>query len=339
MLDDRARALLKALVEKYIDEGQPVGSRTLSRLSGLDLSAATVRNVMADLEELGFITSPHISAGRIPTPRGYRFFVDSLLTIQPLATATLSQLECQLHAVDPQQLVASASQLLSELTTFAGIVRMPKRRLSGFRRVEFLRLSDNRLLLILVTLDGDVQNRIIPTTQGYTQEQLTEAARYLNEQGAGRDFDAIVDALRHELSGLRADIRTLTARALEVSEVALKPGPDDYVLRGETRLIGHGERTSDLMSLRRLFDLFEQKTSLLELLDASQKSEGVRIFIGGESGQSPLDEFSLVTAPYEVDGQVVGTLGVIGPTRMAYERIIPIVDITARLLSSALSHH
>lgn len=337
MLNDRACALLKALVEKYIAEGQPVGSRALSRLSGLDLSAATVRNVMADLEELGFIASPHTSAGRIPTPRGYRFFVDSLLTIQPLTRATLNQLELPLYPADPHQLVASASQLLAELTTFAGIVRTPKRRLSGFRRVEFMRLSDTRLLLILVTLDGDVQNRILPTAQTYTNEQLAEAAHYLNEHGSGQDFDVIVEALRQEISGLRVDIRTLTAQALEMGEKVLKPLPDDYVLRGETRLIGHGDMSSDLNCLRRLFDLFEQKTGLLQLLDASQNSEGVRIFIGGESGHSPLDEFSLVTAPYEVDGQVVGTLGVIGPTRMAYERVIPIVDITARLLSSALS--
>ncbi len=337
MLNDRARALLKALVEKYIDEGQPVGSRALSRLAGMDLSAATIRNVMADLEELGFITSPHTSAGRIPTPRGYRFFVDSLLTIRPLEITTLSQL--QLRPADPHQLVTAASQMLAELTTFAGIVRTPKRRLTGFQRVEFLRLSENRLLLVLVTLEGDVQNRILVTDQNYSPEQLAKAAQYLNEQGSGQDFDRVVDTLHRELNGLRADIRALTSRALAFGEEILKPGPDDYVLRGETRLIGRNDMASNLSSLRRLFDLFEQKTSLLQLLDASQNSEGVRIFIGGESGHSPLDEFSLVTAPYEVDGQVVGTLGVVGPTRMAYERVIPIVDITARLLSSALSQH
>ncbi|MDA8416316.1 MAG: heat-inducible transcriptional repressor HrcA [Betaproteobacteria bacterium] len=339
MLNDRAQALLKVLVEKYIDEGQPVGSRALSRLSGMDLSAATIRNVMADLEELGFITSPHTSAGRVPTPRGYRFFVDSLLTIQPLTHATVNQVESHLHPADTQQLMATASQLLSELTAFAGIVRTPRRHLAGFQRVEFMRLSETRLLLILVTLEGEVQNRILPVSQSYSTEQLTEAARYLNEYGAGRDFDKIVEGLRQELSGLRSDIRLLTSQALEFGESVLRLGRDDYVLRGETRLIGHGDMSGNLMRLRRLFDLFEQKTSLLQLLDASQNSEGVRIFIGGESGQSPLDEFSLVTAPYEVDGQVVGTLGVIGPTRMAYERVIPIVDITARLLSSALSQH
>ncbi|NDU86056.1 MAG: heat-inducible transcriptional repressor HrcA [Ferrovum sp.] len=339
MLNDRARALLKALVEKYIDEGQPVGSRALSRLSGLDLSAATIRNVMADLEELGFIASPHTSAGRIPTPRGYRVFVDTLLTIQPLTSATRTHLETQLHPADSQQLVTAASQLLAELTTFAGIVRMPKRRLSGFQRVEFMRLSESRLLLILVTLDGEVQNRILVTDRPYTSAQLRQAAQYLNEHYSGHDLDGLREALRQELQILKNDIRHLTTQALAMGEEILKAPPDDYILRGETRLVGHGDMSSNLDKLRRLFDLFEEKTGLLQLLDESQNSDGVKIFIGGESGHSPLDDFSMVTAPYEVDGQVVGTLGVVGPTRMAYERIIPIVDITAKLLSSALSQH
>ncbi|MHB8354745.1 MAG: heat-inducible transcriptional repressor HrcA [Burkholderiales bacterium] len=339
MLNDRARALLKALVERYIEEGQPVGSRALSRMSGLELSAATIRNVMADLEDMGFIASPHTSAGRVPTPLGYRFFVDSLLTIKPLGAETLSQLEGQLHPADTQHLVSAASQMLSELTAFAGIVRTPKRRSSGFRHLEFLRLSEKRLLLIMVTLEGDVQNRVIFTEQSYSSTQLAQAALYLNEHYAGCDFDGIRDSLRIELQSLNQNIQILMKTALEVGSATLKQGKDDYVLSGETRLIGHQDVSSNMSQLRKLFDVFEQKTGLLQLLDMSQQAEGVKIFIGGESGLVPLDEFSLVTAPYEVDGQVVGTLGVVGPTRMAYERVIPIVDVTAKLLSSALSQH
>jgi heat-inducible transcriptional repressor len=339
MLNDRARALLKALVERYIEEGLPVGSRALSRTSGLELSAATIRNVMADLEDMGFIASPHTSAGRIPTPLGYRFFVDSLLTIKPLGAETLSHLEGHLHPADTQHLVSAASQMLSELTAFAGIVRTPKRRTSGFRHLEFLRLSEKRLLLILVTLEGDVQNRVIFTEQSYSTAQLAQAALYLNEHYAGCDFDGIRDSLRVELQSLNQDIQVLMKTALEVGSAALRQGQDDYVLSGETRLIGHQDVSSNMSQLRRLFDVFEQKTGLLQLLDMSQQAQGVKIFIGGESGIVPLDEFSLVTAPYEVDGQVVGTLGVVGPTRMAYERVIPIVDVTAKLLSSALSQH
>ncbi len=340
MLNDRARALLKALVERYIEEGQPVGSRALSKVSGLDLSAATIRNVMADLEDMGFIASPHTSAGRVPTPLGYRFFVDSLLTIKPLEADTLNQLEVQLHPADTQHLVSAASQMLSELTAFAGIVRTPKRRSAGFKHLEFMRLSEKRLLLILVTLEGDVQNRIIFTEQSYSSAQLAQAALHLNEHYAGCDFDGIRDTLRFELQSLHQDIQGLMKTALEVGSAALKQGQDDgYVLSGETRLIGRQDVSSNMAQLRKLFDVFEQKTGLLQLLDMSQQAEGVKIYIGGESGLVTLDEFSLVTAPYEVDGQVVGTLGVVGPTRMAYERIIPIVDVTAKLLSNALSQH
>ena len=338
MLNDRARALLKVLVERYIEDGQPVGSRALSKLSGLELSAATIRNVMADLEEMGFIASPHTSAGRVPTPRGYRFFVDSLMTIKPLGADTLNQLEHQLHPAETPRLVSAASQLLAELTAFAGIVRTPKRRSTGFRHVEFLRLSEKRILLILVTLEGDVQNRVIFTEQSYGTSQLSQAAQYLNEHFTGHDFEGIRNALTRELQNLSQDIQALMKTAMEVGSSALK-SRDDYVLSGEGRLIGHQDVSGNITQLRRLFDVFEQKTGLLQLLDMSERADGVQIFIGGESGLVPLDEFSVVTAPYEVDGQVVGTLGVVGPTRMAYERVIPIVDVTAKLLSSALSQH
>jgi heat-inducible transcriptional repressor len=339
MLNDRARALLKALVERYIIEGQPVGSRTLSRHAGLDLSAASIRNVMADLEELGLVASPHTSAGRIPTPRGYRLFVDRLLTVRPLEREARNQIEDNLHADDPQRLMSQASQLLSGLTQFAGVVRMPLRQGSAFRHVEFLRLSERRLLLIIVGQHGDVQNRIIITDRPYTPSQLTEAANFLNQHYAGHDFDRVRDHLQHELKRLHEDISVLMTTAIDLGREALREQADDYVLSGEGNLITRSDQPSSMETLRKLFGIFEEKTTLLQLLDASQKADGVSIYIGGDCGLMPVDEFSMVTAPYEVDGKVVGTLGVVGPTRMAYERIIPIVDITAKLLSSALSQN
>jgi heat-inducible transcriptional repressor len=338
MLNERAKTLLKSLVERYIEDGQPVGSRALSRVSGLELSAATIRNVMADLEEMGFIASPHASAGRVPTPRGYRFFVDSLLTIQPLAPGMLTQLEEQLHPADPQHLVSAASQMLSELTAFAGVVRTPRRLNDCVRHLEFLRLSEKRILLIMVTADGDVQNRVIITEQEFSPSELTEAANLFNSRFSGSSLDQIRLALQQELVGLNQDIQSLMSHALAAGSTAARTHQDDIVLSGETRLL-NDDVPGNLKQLRRLFDMFEKKTLLLQLMDQSQRADGVKIFIGGESGVATLDEFSLVTAPYEVDGQVVGTLGVVGPTRMAYERVIPIVDVTARLLSSALSQH
>ena len=337
MLNDRARALLKALVERYIIEGQPVGSRTLSKHCGLELSPASIRNVMSDLEELGLVASPHTSAGRIPTPRGYRLFVDTLLTVKPIAQEARHQIAGHLHPDDPQRLMAQASQLLSELTQFAGVVRMPVRQAARFRHVEFLRLSERRLLLIIVSQEGDVQNRIILTDRPYTAGQLTEAANFLNQHYAGQDFDHVRDRVRLELQRLHHDISTLMSTAIEVGQAALSQQRDAYVLSGEGNLITRQDAGGNMDTLRKLFNVFEEKTSLLQLLDASQAAEGVSIFIGGDSGLMPVDEFSMVTAPYEVDGEVVGTLGVVGPTRMAYERIIPIVDITAKLLSRALS--
>src|SRR5688572_24316157 len=337
-LSERAQILLKTLVERYIAEGQPVGSRALSRYSGLDLSPASIRNVMADLEDLGFIASPHTSAGRIPTARGYRFFVDTLLTIRPLDTIEINQLEGQLHAENRQRLVMSASQVLSDLTRFAGVVMTP-RRSAGFRHIEFVKLSESRILLILVTPEGDVQNRIIFTERSYSPSELVEAANILNQNYAGLTFDETRKRVHDELNRLRDDMTQLMAKALEAGSQAVNDSADDVVISGEGRLLDVQDLSSDMQRLRKLFELFERKTGLLQLLDVSSRAHGVQIFIGGESGLVPLDECSVVTAPYEVDGQIVGTVGVIGPTRMAYERVIPIVDVTAKLLSSALSHH
>jgi heat-inducible transcriptional repressor len=336
-LNERAQMLLKALVERYIAEGQPVGSRALSRVSGLDLSPASIRNVMADLEEMGFIASPHTSAGRIPTPRGYRFFVDTLLTLKPLDNNEIHQLEGQLHTESRQRIVTSASQLLSDLTQFAGVVMTP-RRAAMFRQIEFVGLSDRRILIIIVSPEGDVQNRIFALDRSYTPSELVEAANMLNQHYAGCSFEEIRRRVHDELKELRENMSQLMAAALEVGTQAMQDANDEIVLSGERNLLHVEDLSGNMASLRKLFDLFEKKTSLLQLLDVSNRAQGVQIFIGGESGLVPLDECSIVTAPYEVDGKVVGTLGVIGPTRMAYERVIPIVDITAKLLSSALSH-
>jgi len=337
MLSERAQILLKTLVERYITEGQPLGSRALSRYSGLDLSPASIRNIMADLEDLGFVASPHTSAGRIPTPRGYRFFVDTLITVRPLDKVEISQLEGQLQIGDTHKLVQSASHLLSDLTRFAGVVMSPRRRSTAFRHLEFLRLSDKRLLLIIVTPEGDVQNRVLTTERAYSPSELIEASNFLNQNYAGLTFEQIKQRLQEELRQLRDDMTQLLTRAVEVGSEAMNPPADDYVLSGEHNLLHVQDLSSNLASLRRLFDLLEQRAGLLQLLEMGSRAEGVQIYIGGESGLVPLDECSVVTAPYEVQGEVVGTVGVIGPTRMAYERVIAIVELTARLLSSAMA--
>jgi heat-inducible transcriptional repressor len=335
-LNERAQILLKTLVERYIADGQPVGSRALSKYSGLDLSPASIRNVMADLEEMGFIASPHTSAGRVPTARGYRFFVDTLLTIKPLDTIEINQLEGQLHPDNTQRLVASASHMLSDLTRFAGVVMTP-RRSAGFRHIEFLKLSDTRVLLILVTPEGDVQNRIIFTEKPFTPSELVETANILNQNYAGLTFEEIRKRVHEELKQLREDMSRLMAAALEAGSQAASESSEEVVISGERNLLDVQDLSSNMSNLRKLFDMFDRKTGLLQILDISNRAQGVQIFIGGESGLMPLDECSVVTAPYEVDGRIVGTVGVIGPTRMAYERVIPIVDVTAKLLSSALA--
>ena len=338
MLDKRSQLLLKTLVERYISEGQPIGSRTLSKYSGLDLSPATIRNVMADLEELGFIVSPHTSAGRIPTPRGYRLFVDTLLTVQKLPSSEIQQFENQLDVSEPQRLITSAARLMSDLTQFAGVVLASKRS-SAIRHIEFLNLSEQRILMILVSTDGTVQNRILMPGQTYTATELIEAANFFNRHYAGRTLDQVKESIHDELKQIRQDMTTLMTAALEASTEATSESQEQYVITGEGKLLNVHDLSSNMDQLRKLFAIFEQKTALMQLLAIGQRGEGVQIFIGGESGAMPLDECSVVTAPYEVNGQVIGTVGVIGPTRMAYDRVIPIVDITAKLLSSALSYH
>jgi len=332
-LDDRAKVLLKALIERYIDEGQPVGSRTLSRASGLELSPATIRNVMSDLEELGLVASPHTSAGRIPTARGYRLFVDTMLTARRDDFAAPS-----LPPDQPQKVIAHAAHMLSSLSQFVGVVVAP-RRSSVFRHIEFLRLAERRFLIIIVSPEGDVQNRVVHTAADYTQPQLAEAANYLNANYSGLTIEEVRERLKGEVERLRGEIVTLMQTAVDASSDAMREDQEDVVISGERNLLAVTDFASDMTHLRHAFELFEQKTQLMRLLDVSSQADGVRIFIGGESQIVPFEELSVVSAPYEVDGQVVGTLGVIGPTRMAYDRMIQIVDITSRLVSNALSHN
>jgi len=335
-LDTRAQTLLKALVERYIADGQPVGSRALSKISGLDLSPATIRNIMADLEELGYVASPHTSAGRVPTPRGYRIFVDTLLTVQ---TIDESAVEARLRpqAQPPQKLIANAAQMLSSLSQFAGVVMSPRRE-SMFQQIEFLRLGEKRILLVIVAPGGDVQNRLLLTDVDYTPAQLQQSANFINQHYSGLGFDEVRNRMQGELRQLRDDIGRLMQAAVEAGSEAMADSSESMVISGERNLLSVSDLSSNMSSLRQMFDMFEQKTGLMQLLDVSAKASGVQIFIGGESSLVPMDDMSVVTAPYEANGRIVGTLGVIGPTRMAYERVIPIVDITSRLLSNALSH-
>ncbi len=340
MLDDRARSLLKTLVERYIADGTPVGSRTLSRASGLDLSPATIRNVMADLEDLGLIASPHTSAGRVPTPRGYRLFVDTMLTAHTLdldhVLPEVAAASRQLHPDQPQRVIAQAAALLSNLSHFVGVVMAP-RKASVFHHIEFLRLGDKRVLLILVAPDGDVQNRVIFTARDHGQGELQEASNFLNAHYAGLTLEEVRERLKNEVDALRVEIAALMQSAVQAGTEAMAESSDNVVVSGERNLLDVQDLGHDMSSLRRLFGVFEQKTELMRLLDVSSRAEGVRIYIGGESQVVPFESLSVVTAPYEVDGRIVGTLGVIGPTRMPYERMIQIVDITARLVGNVLS--
>ena len=333
MLDERAKLLLKALIERYIADGQPVGSRTLSRASGLELSPATIRNVMADLEEMGLIISPHTSAGRVPTARGYRLFVDTMLTVDRCDLVTPGLMPEQ-----PQKVIANAANLLSSLSQFVGVVMVP-RRSSVFKHIEFVRLSERRFLVIIVSPEGDVQNRVIFTDVDYESSQLIEASNFLNHHYAGLTMEEVRTRLQTEVEQLRGQVASLMQAAVNVgAEVMSHHDREDVVIAGERNLLSVSDFSSDMGNLRRAFDLFEQKTQILRLLDFSNQADGVRIYIGGESQTVPFEDLSVVSAPYELDGKVVGTLGVIGPTRMHYDKMIQIVDITSKLVSNALSH-
>lgn len=331
-LNDRAQWLFKTLVERYIRDGEPVGSKTLVEDSGLSLSSATIRNVLSDLEEQGYLCSPHTSAGRIPTVRGYRLFVDSLLTVQPMSgKEVVKAKEALANNLNAKDLVANASNLLSSITKLTGLVTIPKAQNLILQQVEFIPLSENRVLVVLVLNNREVQNRIIYTDHRYSQSELQTAANYLNHHFAGKDLVKIREHLKINLQKEKHSIDQLMQAAIEPSATH-----EDFVMSGQANLLNAVEN-ADITQLRQLFDAFTQKRDILHLLDQCLHAQGVQLYIGEESGYEPLGQYSLITSPYSVDGKVLGALAVIGPTRMAYDRIIPIVDITAKLLTAALN--
>ncbi len=338
MLNDRAQILLKTLVDRYISDGLPVGSRALQQYSGLEISPATIRNVMVDLEEMGLVLSPHTSAGRVPTALGYRLFIDTLMVVQPLDDARIQKLESQLQPDHTSRLLTQTCNLLSELTHYAGVVATPKRAAITVRQIEFLRLSENRVLLIIVMPDNEVENRVLITHKDYTQSQLSEAGNFLSQQYIDCAFQDIHQRVQNELHQLQHELHALMNAAMAASNEVLSRKSEDYVISGESKLLHINDLSANMNKLRGLFNVFEQKTELLQLLDAGRHAPGVHIFVGKESGLAELDECSVVSAPYGAEGKIIGTLAVVGPKRMNYEKIVPIVDITAKLLSNALSH-
>jgi len=340
--NDRAQHLLRTLIQRYIRDGQPVGSRTLSRDSGLDLSPATIRNVMSDLEEMGLVSAPHTSAGRVPTPMGYRLFVDTLVRYREPQGGDMALLKSQLRSSsdDPARLVGNVSRMLSDITSLAGVVSVPRVQHATLRQIEFLPLSDNRILVILVINDREVQNRILHSDREYSASELEQAANFINAHYAGAEMPSVRDSILRDLENLRASMNEAMVDIIAVAQSAMDNAEEsggEYVMTGETKLMDFAE-LSDIEKLKRLFDAFSKKSLILDLLDRSIHADGVRVFIGEESGYEILDDCSIVTAPYQIDDDAVGVLGVIGPTRMAYDRVVPIVDLTARMLRSALTN-
>ncbi|MFY2764993.1 heat-inducible transcriptional repressor HrcA [Arenimonas sp. MALMAid1274] len=338
-LDPRARSLLRTLISQHIRDGEPVGSRTLARSSGLDVSPATIRNILADLEEIGLLAAPHASAGRVPTAQGYRVFVDSLLQVKPVQEAQVSQMRANLAAgAGTQALLSNTSELLSAMSQFVGVVTVPQRGQFAFRHIDFVALDAQRVLVILVFTDNEVQNRIVTPRRPYTPSELEQTANFLNTHFAGRPLHEIRAALLRELRDTRSEMERLLSAAVELSEQALGDGAggqDDMLLTGQTKLMGVQD-LSDIERLRELFEAFSRKREILQLLERTIHAPGVRVFIGEETGLAPLDACTVVTAPYGANGRVLGVLGVIGPTRMAYDRVIPMVQATADLLGAAL---
>jgi heat-inducible transcriptional repressor len=339
VLDERAQQLLRILVDRYIREGQPVGSRTLSREPGLDLSPATIRNIVADLEDLGFVSSPHTSAGRVPTIKGYRFFVDTLIRLTPPNGDELLRFSQGFSeaAGNPQALALTVSNLLSTVTSLAGIVTVPRRAQTALRQIDFLPLSNQRVLAILVINEREVQNKILNVHRDYGADELRRASNYLNDRFSGRTMPQVRELLLAELKNTRASMNALMIEAIEMAQKVVPevdPEPE-FVVAGETNLMDV-DRAPDVETLKGLFEAFGRQQDILHLLDQSLKADGVQIFIGKESGYELLDSYSIVVAPYTAEDDTVGALGVIGPTRMAYERVIPIVDVTAKLLGRAL---
>jgi heat-inducible transcriptional repressor len=336
-LDPRARQLLRTLIARHIRDGEPVGSQTLARHSGLDVSPATIRSILSDLEEVGLLSAPHTSAGRVPTARGYRVFVDSLLQLSPLDEGEFSRLRSSLDTGGgTQSLLGSASELVSAMTRFVGVVSVPGREQFAFRQIDFVPLDGQRVMAIVVFADHEVQNRIVQTRRVYGADELERVANYLNAHFAGQPLPAIRAGLLRELRKARDEMEGLLRATTEIAEQALAPGGEDMVVAGQTRLLGLQD-LSDLDRLRELFEAFSEKREILQLLERTVKAQGVRVFLGEETGVAPLAGMSLVTAPYAAGGRVLGVLGVIGPTRMAYDRVIPVVQATAEVLGAALN--
>ena len=342
-LNERKQRLLMALVERHIRHGQPVGSKTLATGSGLAVSPATIRNLMAELEDMGLLASPHTSAGRVPTERGYRLYVDTLLASSTMERPDNARLRDELRQMlapdqSPEALVSQASRSLAELTRMAGLVAVPRRDVTTLRQVEFLPLSGQLVLVVLVVNRSEVQNRIIQTSRDYTEVELRQAANYINKTYAGCDLDNICEGLLSTMDADRAQMDVLMQATMDIAGKALRQDrkDSDYVVSGESNLLEGGQMDS-IEKVRDLFDAFNRKRDILHLLERSMKADGVQIFIGRESGYQPFEEYSLVSAPYKVDNGPVGVLAVVGPTRMDYEKVIPTVDITARILSAALT--
>ncbi len=342
-LGERSQQLLRTLIDSYVKDGQPVGSKVLARDSGLDLSPATIRNVMAELERLGLIVSPHTSAGRVPTAKGYRLFVDTLVNVQPLQKKELQRLAGQFGArgdESTEALIGRASDALSELTKLAGVVMVPNPKMASLRHIEFISLSENQVLAVLVVNNSDVRNVIIPTDRGYSRSELEQVANYLNHSFAGEGFAVVRHRLMQEMTAAREGVDSLMRMAIDMADkvflTSVSESTSDFVVAGQTNLMNIQEM-SQMEKLRQLFDAFNEKRDILYLLDGCMQDNAMKVFIGEESGYQALDECSVVTAPYEVDGECVGVLGVIGPTRMAYEKVIPVVDATAKLLGNALN--
>lgn len=336
--DPRARQVLRTLVARHIRSGEPVASHTLAKHAGLDVSPATIRNILASLEDAGLLAAPHTSAGRVPTAQGYRLFVDSLLQVKPLQGPQVAQLRHTLPAgAGTQTLLAAAGEVLSAMTHFAGMVSVPKRAGFAFRQIDFVALDPQRILAIVVFADGEVQNRIVQTQRGFSPSELEQAANYLNQHFAGQPLALIRSHLLNELRDARSAMEQLLATSIALAEQAFAPlEQDDMLVAGQTRLMGLQD-LGDLERLRTLFEAFAEKRELLQLLERTAKAPGMRVFIGEETGFASLEGMSLVTAPYGKEGQILGVLGVIGPSRMAYERVIPVVEATADILGAALN--
>lgn len=338
-LNDRAQRLLKTLVEQYIRDGQPVGSKSLAQESGLDVSSATIRNVMTQLEAMGLVTSPHTSAGRVPTAKGYRMFLDSLLLYKPPGPKELAKLRAVMEqGASIGELMDSVSSALSELTHMAGVISVPRRDYTTLRRIEFLRLEPKRVLAVLVINEKEIQNRVIDTVREFGQSELQQAANFLNTIFAGKDIGQVRRAILEEMQRAKEQMNTLMQTAIEMAGQVFdqERRKNDVVLAGQTNLM-HFAELSNLDKLRNLFEAFNQKRDILHLLDECLVARSIQVFVGEESGFKAFDDVSVVTAPYSVDGRVLGVLGVIGPTRMAYDKVIPLVDVTARMLGSLLN--